>query len=62
MYVFLTDALDELINTGRLQGTIKRGIYVPHIYTRVRLKSATSFFEQNGFIGKKKWREGPSHT
>lgn len=49
--------LEELVNAGRLKGTVVGGrqdkaVFVPDIYARTQSNWVDSFFKQNGYLGK----------
>ncbi|NXN86598.1 UFL1 ligase, partial [Bombycilla garrulus] len=51
----LYSLLEELVNAGRLKGTVVGGrqdkaVFVPDIYTRTQNKWVDSFFKQNGYL------------
>ncbi|NWW75854.1 UFL1 ligase, partial [Climacteris rufus] len=51
----LYSLLEELVNTGRLKGTVVGGrqdkaVFVPDIYTRTQNSWVDSFFKQNGYL------------
>ncbi|NXH53878.1 UFL1 ligase, partial [Rhabdornis inornatus] len=51
----LYSLLEELVNTGRLKGTVVGGrqdkaVFVPDIYSRTQNKWVDSFFKQNGYL------------
>lgn len=54
---FLSSAvLEELVNTGRLKGTVVGGrqdkaVFIPDIYARTQSNWVDSFFRQNGYLG-----------
>lgn len=48
--------LEELVNTGRLKGTVVGGrqdkaVFIPDIYARTQSNWVDSFFKQNGYLG-----------
>lgn len=48
--------LEELVNSGRLRGTVVGGrqdkaVFVPDIYSRTQSTWVDSFFRQNGYLG-----------
>ncbi|RMC13213.1 hypothetical protein DUI87_10747 [Hirundo rustica rustica] len=50
-----TSLLEELVNSGRLKGTVVGGrqdkaVFVPDIYSRTQNKWVDSFFKQNGYL------------
>ncbi|OXB59174.1 hypothetical protein ASZ78_009260 [Callipepla squamata] len=50
-----TSVLEELVNTGRLKGTVVGGrqdkaVFVPDIYARTQSNWVDSFFKQNGYL------------
>ncbi|XP_039915427.1 E3 UFM1-protein ligase 1 isoform X1 [Hirundo rustica] len=51
----LYSLLEELVNSGRLKGTVVGGrqdkaVFVPDIYSRTQNKWVDSFFKQNGYL------------
>uniref|UniRef100_A0A803XYQ0 E3 UFM1-protein ligase 1 n=1 Tax=Meleagris gallopavo TaxID=9103 RepID=A0A803XYQ0_MELGA len=51
----LYSVLEELVNTGRLKGTVVGGrqdkaVFVPDIYARTQSNWVDSFFKQNGYL------------
>lgn len=49
--------LEELVNTGRLKGTVVGGrqdkaVYIPDIYSRTQNAWVDSFLQQNGYLGR----------
>lgn len=56
IYFPLVALLEELVNAGRLKGTVVGGrqdkaVFVPDIYSRTQNKWVDSFFKQNGYLG-----------
>jgi len=48
--------LEELVNTGRLKGSVVGGrqdkaVYIPDIYTKTQNSWVDSFLQQNGYLG-----------
>ena len=48
--------LEELVNTGRLKGTVVGGrqdkaVYIPDIYSKTQNSWVDSFLRQNGYLG-----------
>jgi hypothetical protein len=48
--------LEELVNTGRLKGTVVGGrqdkaVYIPDIYSKTQNAWVDSFLKQNGYLG-----------
>ncbi|NXW30711.1 UFL1 ligase, partial [Phaetusa simplex] len=55
LYFLLVAVLEELVNTGRLKGTVVGGrqdkaVFVPDIYARTQSNWVDSFFKQNGYL------------
>uniref|UniRef100_A0A8D0CBF6 E3 UFM1-protein ligase 1 n=1 Tax=Salvator merianae TaxID=96440 RepID=A0A8D0CBF6_SALMN len=51
----LYSVLEELVNTGRLKGTVVGGrqdkaVFIPDIYSRTQSNWVDSFFKQNGYL------------
>lgn len=56
MLPFISAILEDLVNTGRLAGSISGGrqekaLYVPDIYTKSQNEWVDSFYKQNGYLG-----------
>lgn len=56
LFFFLLAVLEELVNAGRLKGTVVGGkqdkaVFVPDIYARTQSNWVDSFFKQNGYLG-----------
>lgn len=48
--------LEELVNTGRLKGSVVGGrqdkaVYIPDIYSKTQNTWVDSFLQQNGYLG-----------
>lgn len=48
--------LEELVNSGRLRGTVVGGrqdkaVFIPDMYSRTQSTWVDSFFRQNGYLG-----------
>lgn len=56
VFVLFTAVLEELVNSGRLRGTVVGGrqdkaVFVPDIYSKTQSAWVDSFFRQNGYLG-----------
>lgn len=54
----LPAVLEELVNTGRLKGSVVGGrqdkaVYIPDIYSKTQNTWVDSFLQQNGYLGKR---------
>lgn len=54
--LLLPAVLEELVNTGRLKGTVVGGrqdkaVYIPDIYSKTQNAWVDSFLQQNGYLG-----------
>lgn len=54
-----TGVLEELVQSGRLQGSVVGGrqdksVYIPDIYARTQNAWVDSFLQQNGYLGKRR--------
>lgn len=65
LFPFLLSAvLEQLVNTGRLKGTVVGGrqdkaVFIPDIYARTQSNWVDSFFKQNGYLGNFFWTKIP---
>jgi len=57
MFFLLLAVLKELVNTGRLKGSVVGGrqdkaVYIPDIYAKTQNSWVDSFLQQNGYLGR----------
>lgn len=56
MALLLPAVLEELVNTGRLKGSVVGGrqdkaVYIPDIYSKTQNGWVDAFLKQNGYLG-----------
>lgn len=61
IHTLFTAILEDLIKQGRIKGSISGGhqdksVFYPDIYTRSQNQWVDSFYAQNGYLGKSKFK------